>query len=490
MIKRTKLLLIAFVMFLITIYAGALLGYGIFSASNRIARGVSVLGIDVGNRTVDEARALVEAQWQSPVWHVSADGDLFPASPADLGLPLPSPELWTTAVKIGRETPLLIAPFRLFSLSRNLMPAATPDWEKTEQFLVSLAPQISRKAQNATLQLQNGVVVEQPAQNGRELMIGATLGAWQREGEGLWQTMELVLLTQPLLPTVLSAESHLPTANTRASTPITLSGYDPFNEETVAVPLTKAQWESWLAFTVAEDRLQVEGKSAEIGRFLQEQRFGERFFSAEAADLIASAISTGQNALELRLYHSETTHTIEAGETLSSIGRKYGIPYPWLEEANPHLTTLRVGQAITIPSRDALIPLPVVKEKRIKISIAQQKMWAYERGALVWEWPISTGIAESPTSPGIFQVQSHEIEAYANSWELYMPYFMGIYRPAPTVEFMNGFHGFPTRDGRNLLWTNSLGRPATYGCILVDNANIPALYEWAEDGVVVEITES
>jgi lipoprotein-anchoring transpeptidase ErfK/SrfK len=64
---------------------------------------------------------------------------------------------------------------------------------------------------------------------------------------------------------------------------------------------------------------------------------------------------------------------------------------------------------------------------------------------------------------------------------------MGIYRPVPTSNFMNGFHGFPTRDGASLLWTGNLGSPVTFGCILVDTGNAKALYEWAEEGVVVEI---
>ncbi len=68
-----------------------------------------------------------------------------------------------------------------------------------------------------------------------------------------------------------------------------------------------------------------------------------------------------------------------------------------------------------------------------------------------------------------------------------MPYFMGIYRPVPTVDFMNGFHGFPTRDGATLLWTSSLGSPVTFGCILLSTENAEVLFSWAEAGVVVEI---
>ena len=58
---------------------------------------------------------------------------------------------------------------------------------------------------------------------------------------------------------------------------------------------------------------------------------------------------------------------------------------------------------------------------------------------------------------------------------------------ALAFDFMNGFHGFPTRGGATLLWTGNLGQPVTYGCILISTDNAIALYGWAQDGVVVEI---
>jgi lipoprotein-anchoring transpeptidase ErfK/SrfK len=64
---------------------------------------------------------------------------------------------------------------------------------------------------------------------------------------------------------------------------------------------------------------------------------------------------------------------------------------------------------------------------------------------------------------------------------------MGIYRPVPTSDFMNGFHGFPTRSGRELLWTGDLGHEVTYGCVLLSSENADLLFNWAEEGVVVEI---
>lgn len=142
---------------------------------------------------------------------------------------------------------------------------------------------------------------------------------------------------------------------------------------------------------------------------------------------------------------------------------------------------------MTIPSPDELLPLPPVQGKRIQVSLSEQRVRVFEAGTLKWDWPASTGIDSSPTSPGIFQVQSHQEEAYASLWDLWMPWFVGIYRPAPGVDFMNGFHGFPRRGDRQLLWTGDLGRRVTYGCILLNTENAQLLYGWAQAGVVVEI---
>jgi lipoprotein-anchoring transpeptidase ErfK/SrfK len=208
----------------------------------------------------------------------------------------------------------------------------------------------------------------------------------------------------------------------------------------------------------------------------------------EAVTAVRDAVQAQSENVHIRVYHNQRHHIVQPGETLSSIAYHCGIPYPWIQAANPGIgDSLSVGQAVTIPSPDVLLPLPVVERKRLVVSLSEQKLWAYEDGALKWEWPVSTGIDSSPTAPGVFQIQTHEPNAYASRWNLWMPYFMGIYRPVPSSDFMNGFHGFPTRGSSTLLWTGDLGHPVTYGCILLSTDNATALYEWAEAGVVVEV---
>jgi lipoprotein-anchoring transpeptidase ErfK/SrfK len=66
-----------------------------------------------------------------------------------------------------------------------------------------------------------------------------------------------------------------------------------------------------------------------------------------------------------------------------------------------------------------------------------------------------------------------------------MPNFLGIYEAWPG--FMNGIHGLPMLSNGTRLWANILGKPASFGCIILDLPASKELYKWAENGVVVEI---
>ena len=123
------------------------------------------------------------------------------------------------------------------------------------------------------------------------------------------------------------------------------------------------------------------------------------------------------------------------------LGWKLGMPYWMILQANPGLDpdALIAGSTLTIPSKDTLLPLPVIADKRILISLSKQRLTVFQNGEQIRQFVISTGIDRSPTQPGIFQIQTHESNAYASVWDLYMPNFLGIYEAWPG--FMNGIHG-------------------------------------------------
>ncbi|MCP4419665.1 MAG: L,D-transpeptidase family protein, partial [Chloroflexi bacterium] len=303
------------------------------------------------------------------------------------------------------------------------------------------------------------------------------------------------LVLKSISPAITDVSGAAEQAQALLATTITIQATDPVRDEAVSWVVGSPIWGNWLILTVDSGypvQFSWELDAEKVSRFFAERNvaLGENRYLDEEIGVTAvtEAIKNQQGSIQLRIYHSPSQYVVQPGDTFAGIGRKLGIPYPWIQAANPDVgTALNVGQNITIPSPDDLLPYPVVADKRVVISISQQRVWVYEDGTLKWDWLTSTGIATSPTAPGVFQIQTHEPNAYAANWDLWMPDFMGIYQPAPNVEFMNGFHGFPTRDGANLLWTSNLGTPVTYGCILLSNENAAQLFDWAEQGVIVEI---
>jgi hypothetical protein len=273
---------------------------------------------------------------------------------------------------------------------------------------------------------------------------------------------------------------------------IAVEAHDPLRDESASWVLGREEIGSWLVIrnspqgpevSVDRDRLlaTVDGLSDSLGegRFLQREAVAEQVEKALGSE----------GSVAARVYHPSREHVVQPGDSLLEIGWANDIPHWYIEEANPFLKTqgLQVGQRITIPSPDVLLPLPLVPDKRILISIPEQRLRTFYRGEQIGQYVISTGVEDSPTMPGVFQVRTHELNAYASRWDLYMPHFLGIYEASPG--FMNGIHGLPMLSSGRRLWAGALGRPASYGCIIMELEAAEELYEWAEDGVVVEIVD-
>jgi lipoprotein-anchoring transpeptidase ErfK/SrfK len=486
---------------LVVVLAAGGLAYR-FVQSDQIFPGVSVFGVPVGGLTQAEATLALQDRWQRQTIDLvgvsrsaSETTAVWTATPADLGMTLDTPTSVRQAYAIGRSWSSLVDLWQ--NGGTDLSPVWYFDVHVAEQYLNRRADELAVLPVEAGLRLitegTNTPRVEAiPAQAGEQLAVADTLAPLRANPAGVLLSGQLPLITVPLAPTVTDVgDEAVAQANAWLAQPLRVTAYDPIRDERLAWEIEPAQWSRWgtLAIDPATMALDWRLDETAVHQFFDEEMVGNgRFFQPdELATAVAHALDNPPGHIHLRLFHRERQHIVQAGESFATIGRRYGIPYPWIQQANPGVDTLYPGQELTIPSPDQLLPLPVVENKRIVVNLSQQRVRVYENGALKWDWITSTGIDDSPTAPGIFQIQSHEPNAYAANWDLWMPYFLGVYRPVPTSQFMNGFHGFPTQGGSQILWTNSLGRRVTYGCILLSNENAIQLYEWAEPGVVVEI---
>lgn len=121
--------------------------------------------------------------------------------------------------------------------------------------------------------------------------------------------------------------------------------------------------------------------------------------------------------------------------------------------------------------------------KYILVDISEQHMYVYEDGALVYSFVASTGI-NNGTRAGTFAVQSKIPNAYGSTWNIWMPNWLGIYWSG---RLENGIHALPILPNGATLWAGYLGRPVSYGCVVLGTYESQLLYDWAEIGVPVEI---
>ena len=122
-------------------------------------------------------------------------------------------------------------------------------------------------------------------------------------------------------------------------------------------------------------------------------------------------------------------------------------------------------------------------EKLIVVDISEQHLYAYDGGALVFSFIASTGIGNS-TRIGSFSVLEKIPNAYGANWNIWMPNWLGIYWSG---NLQNGIHALPILSNGARLWAGYLGRPISYGCVVLGVEEAQLLYDWAEVGTPVVI---
>jgi LysM repeat protein len=177
------------------------------------------------------------------------------------------------------------------------------------------------------------------------------------------------------------------------------------------------------------------------------------------------------------------TYVVQRGDTLSGIARRFGTATTNLALlngiANPSF--IYTGQVLRL---SGTAPAPSGGGKRIVVDLSEQHLYAYEGGQLVYSFVASSGSAPYYTRTGEFSVLSKIPNAYGSSWGFWMPHWLGIYWAGSA---QNGIHALPVSASGQTLWASCLGRPMSYGCIVLGTNEAQLLYNWAEIGTPVSI---
>ncbi|MGD9046774.1 MAG: LysM peptidoglycan-binding domain-containing protein [Anaerolineae bacterium] len=183
-------------------------------------------------------------------------------------------------------------------------------------------------------------------------------------------------------------------------------------------------------------------------------------------------------------------YTVRRGDTLSSIAYRYGTTAWAISQANglANPSYIYPGQRLRIPSGGNIsaAPAPAIRvaSRRILVDLSAQRMYVYQNGQLLWNWVVSTGRPGQDTAVGKYKVQNKIPNAYAYTWNLQMPYWLGIYWAG---SLQNGIHALPIQANGQRLWAGYLGQRVSFGCIILSTQNAQTLYNWATVGTPVDI---
>ena len=128
-------------------------------------------------------------------------------------------------------------------------------------------------------------------------------------------------------------------------------------------------------------------------------------------------------------------------------------------------------------------PVSYGSTKYILVDLSEQHMYVYDGDSMIYSFIASTGI-NNATRVGTFAVQSKIPNAYGSTWNIWMPDWLGIYWSGGLE---NGIHALPILPNGATLWAGYLGRPVSYGCVVLGTYEAKMLYDWAEIGTTVEI---
>jgi len=483
---------------------GALLGTGLalypLAYHGRVVPGVAVRDIDLGGLTAEQAVLVLRERLPNPSGQhlvLRAGEHAWSISWADVGQQYDHNGTAQAAMQVSRQGSWwarLQAAWHSRLDGVSLEPLVTPaDPAQVASILARAAPLIARPATEANLVIGPAGVVATDGKPGIALDIEAStarLLAALAEG-----ATEVELATQPVLPRLAQPQPARDQAEALLAQPFVLIADDMPTDTYAEFAADRERMVTWLravpevsdetARMVLEiDETAVAGWLADIAPSLGPERV---LSITETLPLVLDALAAGEHQARARIHHPAQRYVVQPGDNLFDIAYRFGFPRWRLEEANPAIDpdALEIGMELVIPSMDVLLPHPVVPGKLIEINLPEQKLRAYEHGQLMYEFTCSSGMSSTPTIAGQFQVLMKEEMAYAQRWDLQMPYFMGIYQEGP--DFYNGIHELPILSSGRRLWANVLGWPASYGCIILNIGDAETLYHWAPIGTLVRI---
>ena len=179
-----------------------------------------------------------------------------------------------------------------------------------------------------------------------------------------------------------------------------------------------------------------------------------------------------------------STHTVESGEELGLIAKRYNVSIEDLVALNEitDANLIYPGQSLSIPAPGEYEPTaaeappaPLATGRSLLVSVSNQRLYAYENGVLVHSHLVSTGLPATPTVLGDYNVYVKYQATDMSGPGYYLP---GV---PWTMYFFQGYaiHG--------TYWHANFGRPMSHGCVSLPPDEARWFYDFASVGTLVRV---
>lgn len=172
--SRLRTSLIAVALLAPVIFFGAL-AVAAGGSDNKIAKGVSIQGISVGGMTPEEAKAQLQAQIGDPASkpiRVKIPKGVFKLDPAKAGMKIDIDAAVAQAKDLGKDDGFISKGWRKITggeVDKNVSLTIASNRKAVLEFVKGMERKLSRKPENATLDIKVDRVTVKPHTNGRRL---------------------------------------------------------------------------------------------------------------------------------------------------------------------------------------------------------------------------------------------------------------------------------------------------------------------------------
>jgi len=180
---------------------------------------------------------------------------------------------------------------------------------------------------------------------------------------------------------------------------------------------------------------------------------------------------------------ADSIYVVKVGDTLSGIAQANGLTPQALLVANglPNANFIWVGQRLRIGSSAAggvtntETVAPASGKRWIEVNLSTQTLIAWQGDVAVMNTNISSGVRNTPTVTGRFQINSK-----LPSQRMYGPGY-----DLPNVPWVMYF--FSNYAIHGAYWHNNFGTPMSHGCVNMRVGESGTLYNWASIGTEVYV---